>query len=239
MNHAESWPQLPSSWQLLPSTQAFLVSERGRARHLMASGKCRSRGREYNGPSDAAQLAPEDFLARAHDSLESNSPGYKWWPGWRPVPENQCWETSSWTQTSSQRRAWSWCFFSTLANHSERQIVSMSWWPWYWSGCCMPSRCVFFGVGEWTKHGYHFFSLNRSGPRQKDGCMIAASTKFPRAQIRCVHHPMPGQMVGLRLKCVEGRNAGDGFSSVRMRQYTMRKHKQRHLKLFELNFGEN
>ena len=56
-------------------------------RHLMASGKCRYRSREHKGPSDAAQLAPEDILARAHESLERNSLGHKWWPGWRPVPE--------------------------------------------------------------------------------------------------------------------------------------------------------
>ena len=55
--------------------------------HLMASGKCRYRGRGYKGPSDAVQLAPEDTLARVHDSLVRNSLGHKWWPGWRPVPE--------------------------------------------------------------------------------------------------------------------------------------------------------
>ena len=44
-------------------------------------------GREYKGPSDAAQLAPGDILARVHDSPERNSLGHKWWPGWRPVPE--------------------------------------------------------------------------------------------------------------------------------------------------------
>ena len=31
-------------------------------RHLLASGVCR-----YKGPSDAAQLAPEDVLARVRD----------------------------------------------------------------------------------------------------------------------------------------------------------------------------
>ena len=66
-------------------------------------------------------------------------------------------------------------------------------------------------IGEWTKHGYHFFSLNRSGPRQKDGCMIAVSTHFPRTQIRCVHHWMPGRIVDLRLKCGEWRSGGDVY----------------------------
>ena len=68
---------------------------------------------------------------------------------------------------------------------------------------------LFDGVGEWTKVGYHFFSLNRSGPRRKDGCMIAVSTKFPRTQIKCVHHWMPGRIIGLRLQCGVGRNVGD------------------------------
>ena len=45
-------------------------------RHLLASGVCRYRG-----------LAPEDVLARVHDSLEHKSLGHKRWPGWRPVLE--------------------------------------------------------------------------------------------------------------------------------------------------------
>ena len=44
---------------------------------------------------------------------------------------------------------------------------------------------LFDGVSEWVNHGYRFFSLNRSGPRQKDGCMTAISTTFARTQIRC------------------------------------------------------
>ena len=56
-------------------------------RHLLASEMCRYQGREYKGPSDAAQLASEDILARVHDSLEHNSLGHTWWPGWRPLPE--------------------------------------------------------------------------------------------------------------------------------------------------------
>ena len=69
---------------------------------------------------------------------------------------------------------------------------------------------LFDGIGEWTKNGYHFFSLNRSGPRQKDGFMIAVSTKFPRTQIRCVQW-MLGRIIGLRLQCGVGRNAGDVY----------------------------
>ena len=46
---------------------------------------------------------------------------------------------------------------------------------------------LFDGVGEWTNHGYHFCR------------MIAVSIKFPRTQIRCVHHWMLGRIIGLRL----------------------------------------
>ena len=70
---------------------------------------------------------------------------------------------------------------------------------------------LFDGVGEWTKHWYHFFSLNRSGPRQKDGCTIAVSTKFPHTQIRCVHHWMPGRIISLRLQCGVEMYAGDVY----------------------------
>ena len=45
----------------------------------------------------------------------------------------------------------------------------------------------------------------------KYGCMIAVSTKFPRTQIRCVHHWMPGWKTGLWLKCGVGTNAGDVY----------------------------
>ena len=38
---------------------------------------------------------------------------------------------------------------------------------------------------------------------------MAISTKFARAQIRCVHHWMLGRILGLRLQCGEGRRAGD------------------------------
>ena len=56
--------------------------------HLLASLECvDTGGREYKGPSDAAQLAHEDLIARIHDSLEHNSLGHTWWPGWRPLPE--------------------------------------------------------------------------------------------------------------------------------------------------------
>ena len=75
---------------------------------------------------------------------------------------------------------------------------------------CLRST-LFDAIGEWTKHGYHYFSLNRSGPRHKDGCMIAVSTKIPRTQISCVHHWMPGVIIGLRLKCGEVKNAGDVY----------------------------
>ena len=70
---------------------------------------------------------------------------------------------------------------------------------------------LFDGVSESATHGYHFLSLNRSGPRQKDGCTIAISTKFARTHIRCVHHWMPGWILGLLLQCGQGRRAGDVY----------------------------
>ena len=54
-------------------------------------------------------------------------------------------------------------------------------------------------------------SLNHSGPRQKKGCTIAISTKFARTHIRCVHHWMPGRILGLPLQCGQGRRAGDVY----------------------------
>ena len=54
------------------------------------------------------------------------------------------------------------------------------------------------------------FLLNRSGPREKDGFMIAVSTKFPRTQIRCVQW-MLGRIIGLRLHCGVGRIVGDVY----------------------------
>ena len=68
---------------------------------------------------------------------------------------------------------------------------------------------LFDWISKWTSHGCHFVSLNRSGPRQKDGCMIAISTKF--ARIRCVHHWMLGRILGLQLQCGEGRRAADVY----------------------------
>ena len=41
--------------------------------------------------------------------------------------------------------------------------------------------------------------------------MIAVSTKFPRSQIRCVHHWMSGRLVGLWLQCGVGRYAGNVY----------------------------
>ena len=73
--------------------------------HLFASGTCRYWGREYKGPSDAAQLAPEELLQRIHDSLELHSIGHTWWPGWRPLPST----TSSRTQTPKKKRSWPQC----------------------------------------------------------------------------------------------------------------------------------
>ena len=41
--------------------------------------------------------------------------------------------------------------------------------------------------------------------------MIAISTHSARTQKRCVHHWMPGRILGFRLKCGEGRRAGDVY----------------------------
>ena len=203
-------------------------------RHLMASGKCRYRGREYKGPSDAAQLALEDILARVHDSLERNSFGHKWWPGWRSVPE-----TSTEKLPPEPRRHGLGCVFQynceslrapdrlhdlmALAKRTRVEVAGLQ-------------GTLFDGVAKYTKNGYPFFSLTRSRPRQKDGCMIAVSTKFRRTQIRCVHRWMPGRIVGLLLQCGVGETC---TSSARMRQYVTREHKRRHRRLFELNSGEN
>ena len=72
-------------------------------RYLLSSGTCRYRGQEYEGPSDAAQVAPEDLLARVHDSLEHNSLGHTWWPGWRPLLETSAEKLPS--QLRRQHRA--------------------------------------------------------------------------------------------------------------------------------------
>ena len=70
---------------------------------------------------------------------------------------------------------------------------------------------LFDGASEWDDHQYYLYTLNRSGPRQKDGCVTAICTKFARPQIRCVHHWMPGRILGLRLQCGEGRRAADVY----------------------------
>ena len=41
--------------------------------------------------------------------------------------------------------------------------------------------------------------------------MTAINTKSARLQIRCVHHLMPGRILGLRLQCGEGRRAADVY----------------------------
>ena len=87
----------------------------------MASSDRASHGFEYKALCDAAQLAPEDILARVHDSFERNSFGHKWWPGWRPVPE-----TNVEKLPPEPRRHRRGVYSSTTANHCQRQIVSMS-----------------------------------------------------------------------------------------------------------------
>ena len=65
---------LSAAAELVPATPIFASvfgvreSQSKDAQENMAFGH-----REYKGPSDAAQLAPEDILARVYDSLERNS----------------------------------------------------------------------------------------------------------------------------------------------------------------------
>ena len=52
-----------------------------------SSGTCQHKGQQYKEPSNTAQLAPKNLLAKVHDSLEHNSLKHTRWPGWRPSPE--------------------------------------------------------------------------------------------------------------------------------------------------------
>ena len=93
MNHAGSRAQSPSSWQLLPSTHAFFVRRRTRARMRKESTALSDQASlgvwKVSIPSDAAQLAPSpgDLLARLHESLQHISLGHTWWPERRPLLE--------------------------------------------------------------------------------------------------------------------------------------------------------
>ena len=181
--------------------------------HLLASGVSHHRDREYKGPSDAAQLAPEDVLARDHDSSEHNSLGHKWWPGWRPVAETDI-EKLPPEPRRHHRGGHGLGVFqynceSLRAPDRLYELMAMAKHTGADVACLQGT--LFDGFGEWTKHGYHFFSLNRSGPRQEDGRMTAVSTKFPRTQIRCVHHWMPGWSIDLRLQCGVGRDVGNVY----------------------------
>ena len=125
--------------------------------------------RECKGPSDAAQLALEDVLARVHDSLERNPFGHKWWPGWRPEPETNVEKLPP--EPRRHRRGghglgvFQYSCESLRAPDRLYELMSLAKRTGADVACL--EGTLFDGVGEWTKHGYHFFSLNRSGPRQK------------------------------------------------------------------------
>ena len=94
---------------------------------ILASGTCRCWGRECTGPNDAAQLAPEDLVARVHDSeQEHNSLGHAWLPGWRPLLETSI-EKLPPEPTTEESMAL--VCSSTIANRRGCRIASMSWWP--------------------------------------------------------------------------------------------------------------
>ena len=102
----------------------------------------------------------------------------------------------------SQRRTWTWCVSVQLRLRApDRLCEVMALAKRTGADVACLQGTLFDGVGEWTKHGYQFFSLN-----QKDGCMVAVRTKFLRTQIRCVHHEL---FIVFRLQCGVARHAGD------------------------------
>ena len=140
------------------------------------------------GPSDAAQLAPEQLLARVHDSLEhNNSLEHKWWPRRRkPMLEKLPPEPRRHHRGGHGLGVFQYNCESLRAPDRLYELMALAKRTGADAACLQ-------GTLFDTKHGYHFFSLNRSGPRQKEGWMIAVSTKFPRTQVRCVHHWMSGR----------------------------------------------
>ena len=194
---------------------------------------CHYRGREYKGPSDAAQLAPEDALARFHDSLEHKSLGHTRWPGWRPLLETS-------TEPRRQQREQEHCLGafqhnceSLLALDRLYELMALAEREGATIACLQGT--LFDGVSEWVNHGYRCFSLNRSGPRQKDGCMIAISTNI------CSHSdqmcaPLDAESnFWPQVEVWRGSLCGRCFRH----QCMMREHEQRHPSLSEMNSGEN
>ena len=125
---------MTSSWPLLPSTHAFFFCTSESlckdAQESMASIDQASLGvwnvsilgREHKGPSDAAQLAPEDLIARVHDSLEHNFLGRQYGdPCRKPVLRNFILNPDANTVESTALVC-----SSAIANRCGHRIASMS-----------------------------------------------------------------------------------------------------------------
>ena len=93
MNHAGNWAHMPSSWQLLPSPEVFLMQGSGRAkmrkwlratRHL-GVWRVSISGPRIQGSSDAVQLAKSIYLRGFTTHGSATFFGHKWWPSWWPV----------------------------------------------------------------------------------------------------------------------------------------------------------
>ena len=96
------------------------------------------------------------------------------------------WETR--TGSKSERKTWCWFVFQyNCESHCSLELA--------------------IGPNTGTTSS-HSTAADRV---KKDGCMMAVSTKFPRTQIRCVHHWMPGRIIGLRWQCGVERYAGDVY----------------------------
>ena len=208
---------------------------------------CRYRGREYRGPSDAAQLAPEDIYLRGftiHYSLErtallDTSGGQVGDPCRQAMSEKLPPEPRRHHRGGHGLGVFQYNCESLQAPDRLCELTALA------KGAGADVACLqgtlFDGVGEWTKHGYHFFSLNHSGPRQKDGCMIAVNTTIPRTQIRCVHHWMSWTgLLAFGLQCGVERNAGDVyFISAYAPVHDERTQTPTSQRLFQPNSGEN
>ena len=129
-------------------------------RNLLSSGTCRYRSRDYKGPTDAAQLAPEDLLARVHDSLEHKSLGHTWWSGWRPLPETSTEKLPS--EPRRQHRAehglgvFQYNCESLRAPDRLHELVALPKRKGAAIACLQGT--LFDGVSEWVNHGYRFFT---------------------------------------------------------------------------------
>ena len=81
-NATHGWcGELSAAAELVAATPRESQSED--AQENMASSDRASHG-FWKVSISAAQLAPEDILAKVHDSLERNSSGHMWWPSRDP-----------------------------------------------------------------------------------------------------------------------------------------------------------